>query len=227
MLFEWSKATTWPNFLGSEPIHDRPAPQSLIDQFKDAYSRVRTFHTCRTEDPDSYYEQGVLISSYSDLEQRLVDLARTELTLDIPQDALKNISAKLGNYHEGSCFVALDKDRLLHTAAHYAIYGSERMLTIVNHLEADGVHINKELLTRRGRPTVLTIDLELDDISESDLCSLVREINNYTHYQDISGSLDFTFQLRSAIPSSRVVEHEHPTLLRDPMENFVEKEFRS
>lgn len=227
MLFEWSNPDSWPTFLGSKPYHDCEAPDELIDQFRANYSHVRTFHSCRTEDPASFYELGILTSSYAQLEKKLIDLAKSELALDIPQDALGKVSHRLGKYHEGSCFVVLDKERLLHTAAHYAIYGSERMLATVNHLEGKGVPINKEILTRKGKPTVFTVDLELADLSRSDLNSLVREANNFTHYGDISGSLDFTFQLKSAIPGVRIVQHEHPDLLRDPMENFAERAFRS
>lgn len=227
MLFEWSNPNSWPQFLGNEPYHDCKVPEELVDQFTKNYSHVRTFHSCRTDSPDSFYERGVIKSCYSDLENSLTQLAKEELNLDIPQAALDEISSRLGKYHEGSCFVVLDKGHLLHNAAHYAIYGSERLLATVNHLEGVGIQINKEVLTRRGRPTVFTIDLELADLSRSDIHSLVREINNYTHYNDLAGSLDFTFRLKNDIPANRVVQHEHPTLLRDPMDHFVEKEFRS
>ena len=155
MLFEWSNPESWPSKIGNRPYIDEPVDEALVDFFLSQYKKVRVFHSCRTDNLASYLNRGIKLSCYSDIETYLVNLARAELNFEVPTEILRKVSASLGNYHEGSCFVVLDKDRLLDTAAHYSIYGSERLLALVNHLESEGVPISREILTRRGIPTVL------------------------------------------------------------------------
>ncbi len=220
MIFDWSAKGSWPTYVARKYYLDEPASDLLIHRFYEHYSHIRLYHACRPIDVSSYYSGGICPRPYQSLTDQLAHFLRESLQINVPQSAIDEVVEQIGSYHEGKMFLALDKEFLLESAGHYAIYGSEYLLAMVNHLSEAGFPVSSTHLKSIGTPTVFSVALPVDEANEYDVVQLVTEINNHKKEKAVSEPIDFTFELSRPIPAAYIEKHEHPRQIKDPLHGY-------
>lgn len=219
-VFDWKLSESWPSFLGKRLIVDGEIDESLIEEFYDNYTHVKTYHSCRPIEAKLYLKEGLKISNYSQLMDRFVENIQRYCGIKIEKKYIESARNEFGHFHDKRLFVVLDDENLLYWAGHYAIYGSEYLVGVANHIESHSGLIGKDCLKSFGVPTVYEILLDINDITVQNLSSLVNEINNAIFNDEQSYSIDFTFELYKPLASECLIGCYHPTEIRDPLEQF-------
>lgn len=219
-LFDWKNENTWPSYLGRVDLTDQSPPDDMVDRFTEDYSHVKVYHACRPFAVDSYYSVGILPLRYSQLISALRKVAREQLGLSITTPEIRSAVEAFGAFHDGRVFVVLDDEDLLWYAGHYAIYGSEYVQSVVNHIREHGGDISREHLKMLGQPTVFIVHLPICQASPGDVAAVVGEVNNALYRKQPSCSIDFTFELSERISPDNLVGHYHPRVIRDPIDQF-------
>jgi hypothetical protein len=185
-IFDWKDEKTWPlSFFGKSYLDEDRSHPIKVKQFLNAYSHVKAYHACRSSNPLDYYKNGICPRSYEELSNELMAFIEETIKIQVPFEKVELARKKIGTLHEGSVFLALNKDTLIEEAGHYAIYGSEFIHAMVVKLQENGVPITREHLKHRGTPTIFTVDFPIGNASERDIDELVGRINNEIYEKNI------------------------------------------
>ena len=200
-MFHWKDTDTWPVFLGHESLSDSDQIPALVERFRDEYTHVRVYHACRPIDPDVYFKEGLRPTST----RRLVDQFAADIKqycgIQIPADELNRAMTGNDLDVEGKLYVVLDDADLIAASGHYAIYGSEYLQVLTQSLRSVSVEHMKQF----GTPTVYTVDLNTQDISDFTLKQLIQCVNEAVLDDNRSHRIDFTITLALPIGPERVV----------------------
>lgn len=185
---------------------------------------VRCYHGCRCEDAGAYHRLGIRLNDPEDLAAQLRDLVDRLPGLDFLRSSIdERIRTFDATQRDtGKLYVVLDDRRMVTGGSgHYLLYGSEWMQCIL------GFEAHLALL-EWGSPTMIEVDLPLRLVSEHQRFELARALlQEWTRQKTTRPKqvwhIDFSFMLRSAIPSEMVVGHYHPEKVVDPFHGFVSR----
>lgn len=220
-IFDWKLASCWPNFLGSSEIRDGEVDDELVWKFYNSYTHIRAYHSARPKDPESYRREGIRLADYRALEIAFSSGMSDMFGIEISQEHLKYAKAQIGELHNKSLFLVLDDRELLEHAGHYAIYGSEYIHALANHIHhkfgVGGAHYLKKI----GLPTVFEVLLDIDLVTESDLRQITCNVNNYLFNSAAGECIDFTIQLYRPVSGTAIVGYYQPKRIKNPSQGFI------
>ncbi|WP_375415053.1 hypothetical protein [uncultured Bradyrhizobium sp.] len=179
---------------------------------------LRTYHGCRTADAGIYHREGLHTHDRPAMIKRLQAIVEAHPELQAEKDRLPEAIAAVDNkLDQGRVFVVADDQALITEAAHYLIYGSEWISSVLA--------FHRHVLKKIGAPTLLEIDMPLIMSSfaarREFATQMLREWTRLTCNQpDWSAPINFTFTLRVNIPPECVIRHSHPRELVDPLAHF-------
>lgn len=220
-IFDWKNKSTWPSFLGEEYIEDCLTDQELVIQFYNSYTHIRTYHSCRPIDIDAYFKNGITLGDYDNLLNKFTKDMRKYCNIQISDAHIESAKKEFGRFHDRRIFVVLDDRQLLEWAGHYAIYGSEYLIAVANHVQHKYGIGGKDYLKVFGTPSVYEVLLNIEEIVEPDLRAVVAEINNAIYEDRLTDLVDFTFELYKPIEPEAVINVCHPSNIKDPLEGFI------
>jgi hypothetical protein len=214
MLFSWRKSHTWVPILGPR----RGGATALRRRLPSLFDGVLVYHAARPVNVRTYYQRGLLLGDH--LAQRAM-ARRIFLSREFPEltnEAFQAADCRLLPIEDGQAFVSLDSRGFLDGAGHYLIYGSEYLCGLAAGLSAHRDY--RQVLKRRGIPTIFRLRLQFGMVSDSDLTAFADLL--YEHIPVIRSrmgapQIDFTFRLRSPLPARCVLSHVHPRLIVDPL----------
>ena len=176
---------------------------------------LRVFHGCRVEDASVFLEQGIRLNDPSELEARARRLAclaphQESLLQNLEQFVKEEDSF---NRDIGALHLALDARELIGDCSHYALYGSEWILSALGW----SAH---SLLRSFGIPTIIEVEIPIRDVSPAMRKALSDQIlQEWVHFSinqpDWVPVVDFGICLRKPIPPSQITGHYHPKSLVD------------
>ncbi|WP_316219261.1 hypothetical protein [Bradyrhizobium sp. SZCCHNR2026] len=179
---------------------------------------LRVYHGCRTDDAGVYSRAGLNIHDRAEMKCKLGAILDAHPELNYLKARLPEAMAAMDIGIDEEClFVVADDQSLIEHAAHYLIYGSEWISSVLGQ--------SRYVLKKVGTPTLLEIDLPLriaHPATRREFAStMLREWTRLAcNTPDWSAPIDFTFTLRENIPPAWIVGHSHPTELADPLEQF-------
>lgn len=224
-IFDWKIKKTWPIFLGKENIKDCLVDQDLVIQFYNSYTHVKSYHSCRSIDIDSYFKDGITLGNHGDLLNKFIKNMYKYCAIQISDEYIESAKKEFSRFRNQRIFVVLDDRQLLEYAGHYAIYGSEYLIAVSNHIQHEFGIGGKDYLKKFGTPSVFEILLNIEDIVEQDLRALVTEINNAIYNDEISDFIDFTFELYKPVEPDAVMKVYHPPYIKDPLNGYIIYQF--
>lgn len=180
---------------------------------------VRAYHGCRTEDAGRYFRSGIRARRGEELETQVRELVQADPRLASLRNGLEARMAEFeSGLDQGRCYVVLDDRSLLELGAHYLIYGSEWICSVLG-------HGYRAPLLERGAPTLVSVNLPLTWVSEGlrkELAELL--LGEWTRQTLLAPKRvfveDFTFTMFRDLPPETVVGHRHPKKLEDPQEGM-------
>ncbi len=181
---------------------------------------IRAYHGCRTEDAGSYFREGLRVHSRTNLIKEFLCLVDEHKDLRSNKERFLQLIDEINSeIDHGKCFVTLDARGLLSYAGHYLIYGSELLAGFTR----EGY---QHVLTERGTPTLIALDIPLawadDGDRESLAGDMLREWTRQTADPDDEViELDFTLVFDRPIPPECVVGHSHPAIIPDPLRSML------
>lgn len=192
--------------------------ESVIDLLAEdlSFSVARTYHSCRTQDAGIYHQMGIRRNDPAVLADEVRRIVREEEDLGylqaIIEERLENFKDK--ERDTGKLYLVLDDRSLINSAGHYLLYGSEWIQCVLG-WEAHGT------LRKRGTPTIIVVNLPLDIATIREKRELAEALlQEWTRIKinkpDWVPEKDFSFCLRSDIPSSAIICHIHPKEAVDP-----------
>lgn len=196
----------------------------LASRLSNYFVAVRAFHATRAHS-QSFYDSGIVLP---DPRVDASELIRIFGRAGIPEsEVLWALEERKSEGPEDRVFFEAKESVLVGTASHYAIYGSEHLLSIASYLEFAG-----RLALRhpaRGRPTIFVCDVPIEMMNEGTIHGMAREALTMACWEilgdeePVSGY--YGFCLREALPPEYVVGHYFPESLEDPIEGFVVRHF--
>lgn len=219
-IFDWKQPSSWPKFLGSFEITEGEVDDELIWEFYNSYTHIRAYHSARPHSPKSYLEEGIRLADYRALEHEFRTNMKGIFGIEISTEHLEYAKEKIGEFHNKSLFLVLDDRDLLEHAGHYAIYGSEYVHALANHIHhqfgVGGAHYLKKI----GTPTVFEVLLDIELVTESDLRQITCKVNNYLYYREVGEPIDFTIELYRSVAGASIAGYYHPKRIKNPNQGF-------
>lgn len=216
-LFHWKDSASWVPLLAA--LAGRRVGRRIVaTELGVRYEGVVAYHGCRPENIESYYRDGINPSSNVTLDTKAKEIFCSPANGAVSPEAIDAILAHLGKRDEGRIYACLDDRHLIAHAAHYLIYGSERLQCVAAALGRKCGNLMPRL-KQHGRPTIFRIALRWETITESDFRALARKVSSQLGTVKRRRALPeewFTFEFRTALPSRFVLGHEHPLALPDP-----------
>jgi hypothetical protein len=222
-LFLWNELSSWTRLL--EKLEARRATRKLVGELLQSnFQGVGAFHGCRPVDINEYYKFGLRRSNSSRIDERARNLFLNGQFPEIKSEHIDQVVDSIGNYDDGRIYACLDRRNLLEVDGHYLIYGSERLSAIAAHLNKYSRTDLQQVLKRVGRPTLLTIALAWQVVSDPDFDELVEKI-----IQALPAARrkrkppldDFTFEWWRDLPPEAIVECEYPSQVIDPLNKMT------
>jgi hypothetical protein len=216
-LFDWKDSVSWASMLSA--LAGRRAGRRIVAaELTVRYDGVVAYHGCRPEDIESYYRDGIQPSSNAALDAKAKEIFCSPAVGGVTPEAIDAITADLGRRDQGRIYACLDDRHLIAHAAHYVIYGSERLQCVAAALSTKWRNL-MPLLKRYGKPTIFRLALPWETITESDFEALARSIGSHVGIVRERLSVPeswFSFEFGTPLPARFVLAHEHPQVLVDP-----------
>lgn len=219
MLFAWNDSRSWGNLTTLLAGRRKPR-RDLVTILTSQYEGVLVYHGCRVPNVNVYYVGGLQCSSSASLDKQAYECFLTEEFPEITPEKLKAITASLGKRDDGRIYACLDRRHLIRDAGHYLIYGSERLCAIAAELTTQGSRDYRQVLKRRGLPTLLHVALNWESVSDSDFEEFSELLAKNLSAIFAGHSLPvemFTFEWWTDLPGSAILSHEHPSRIVDPL----------
>lgn len=201
-----------------------------IDEFRQVYPHIRTYHACRPINVDSYYQRGILILSKDIQVERFRSIFLTgkfpELTEDVLQMCIKKAAPySVGN--NGELCLAIDDRHLIELCGHYLVYGSEYLSRLVTKLPFNNIDKYRFVLRDLGKPTIIKVDIPnvTEHLSDPEIYTLFsRMIMEWlyitAHPKEASCHFDYTLSFRESIQPEHIHSHYHPVKIPDPFTGY-------
>lgn len=195
----------------------------LTQKLRTRYRALRAVHGTRTENVASFYRDGLtpLVPEHFHAQAREIFLC--ERYPELSENTLLAAIASVGaNLRERRVFFEANEEMLIAQAGHYMLYGSEYLTAIAAHL--NGNQDYRQVLKKRGQPTLFVCDVPLDLISEGTLQEFAGE-SLETVFQELLDGPDFVrdrwrgagFCIHETLAASNLVGHYHPDIRNDPL----------
>ncbi|WP_138511597.1 hypothetical protein [Maricaulis alexandrii] len=176
---------------------------------------LRVFHGCRVEDASVFSLNGIRLNDPDWLAKHAREIASLSPHQDTLLQSLEKFIANDDDLNRdvGTLFVSLDDRELIGDCSHYALYGSEWILSALGW----AAH---SLLREIGVPTILEAEISIGSLSEIMRRELAeRLLQEWTHYSVNQPNwmpvVDFGICLRRPILRDQIVRHYHPSELTD------------
>lgn len=218
-IFDWKDKNTWPINWRHGFIDEDSDLEWLVELFLSEYDAIRTYHSCRPINIDSYYEYGLLVANYKDLKDHLINNVLGALEINVDNEHIHAAVERLGNTHNNSLFLAVDDRHLLEYCGHYLIYGSEYISALIADIQKRSGQVSLNDLKKIGSPSMIEVNLPLERISGNDLEQFVRQVNNLIDDECECIQYDYTFEIYQPLPPDFIVGHYHPGTINDPLNN--------
>lgn len=216
-LLAWNHKESWPPLLTAISEKKRLGSRSLREILFNSYDGALVFHGCRPNDVMLYYNNGLASSNTKALNERAREIFLSGEFPEITHSQIDLVIEKLGSRDNGKIFACLDHQHLLQRCPHYMLYGSERICAIAAQLSINAKDY-RQVLKRFGKPTILHVALDWEQMTESDLCGFTKKIHKHLRYMRQGTTLPesfFTFEFSDPIPGAAILKHEHPENLKD------------
>lgn len=189
----------------------------LTSRWSSGFRAVRAFHACRPDDPGTIREHGLRLPAAAWFQEEAGRL------FDVPAGLIEGIvrSREIAS-RTGFLYLALEDTHVVRYCGHYLIRGSEALQVVARKLEEATGREYFDTLSRRGVPTIVAADVPVEAIPPW----IIRELASHAltcHVESlvtgcrISRWIDFTI---TPVPPAWIVEHCHPTEIRDPHHGF-------
>ncbi len=192
----------------------------IIDDITRYFDEIFVYHACRTIDPASYYEKGILPLSLAESQSLFRDrfssyVSQADIDAAIAATSTETIVGVTHAIIDDRCFVE--------SGGHYLIYGSEYHQALLVRLPGASEY-TRDILKKFGRATILTCRLAFSEVYGLEHLA-ARMIADHFYriahnLQDVS-TIDFSITLRRKIPATSIVRHYCPTRIKDPFKGFV------
>lgn len=199
--------------------------EKFIEGFKKYYTHVITFHACRPVNIKTYYRNGLQKISFESLQDIFREIYLSEKFPEVSErDIIECIQSVSQRYSRNELYVTLDDREFISDSGHYLIYGSEYLSCLALGLKPEYKYDYRSHLRTIGVPTIYKIKLPIHMVHDDDLRCLYNVgircwIYNYLHNREDNASIDFTFLITDNIPAENVIDHWHPTKIRDWLNN--------
>jgi hypothetical protein len=205
-----------------EMIHDaiegtvEDTTRRIIEKIKQ--KEVISFHACRPLDIGEYTEHGIQPLNRERLMEQISSMAYSNHLVALKlQEIEKAVNEWEPGIDEGRVFTALDDRELLHNSGHYLVYGSETVNSILMKSGLKGV------LKSTGIPTIFRICQKLSQFNMQQHHELASEMLLDWSRRKLTQSdrvtiLNFTLFGECVIPPERILGHNHPPNIFDPIE---------
>jgi|688.fasta_scaffold128254_2 hypothetical protein len=218
MRFIWRDTSTWTPLLDKTRGH-RQTPESMVQAVREIYDHLTVFHAARPQSVEAYYREGLQLADHQKLTATAEAIFLSGEFPEIDGSAFQTAVQGITGIDNRRVYVTLDERESIHGSGHYLCYGSEYLIKLAASLSRNCIRDYRQVLKRFGRPTIFTISLPINRISESDILqfgTLLRSWLPRIRAGRRSPEVDFTFTLRMALSGNCVLAHEHPHTIRDP-----------
>lgn len=199
-------------------FHHIISEEKLIDVVSqvvlESYTEIFTYHACRTNNVNSYYENGIIPlappEAHAEFREKFCSIASQ-------QEIDSAIAAVSTQTREGVVHTAVDDRVFFESSGHYLIYGGEYLHCLAVHLPGDPQK-HRDILKEHGKATVLVCKLPFSVLSEIDCLvqfMLADHFFRIAHSRDEVIVLDHTIFMSENIQPKYIVSHYHPTRIVD------------
>jgi hypothetical protein len=192
--------------------------EALADRLELAV--LRAFHGCRVLDAGVFHRDGLKINDPARLEADVRKMVSEEEDLAWLRPTIDQRLAEFEHRERdtGRLYVCADDGPQLEHIGHYLLYGSEWVQVLLG-------WSGHRVLRRRGSPTMVTIDLPLrlatPGTRRAFAATLLQEWTRvFVNGPTFVPNLDFTVILDQDLPASMVVDHYHPTVVKDTFHGY-------
>jgi len=195
----------------------------LANRLLERYDAIRAFHGACPIDIELYYKEGLLLLDAERFEASVRSIFLSDSFPELTPAHIENAIQAVGrDLREGRLYFEANERMLIDYCAHYMLYGSEYMVGIAAHIE--GHKDYRQVLKRRGTPTVFVCDVPLDYMHSNavaEFAGMAIEVlfeslldASYVHPQLARGG---GICLRRPLSPGLIVGHYHPRELKDPL----------
>lgn len=170
------------------------------------FTHVRLHHFCRPSTFDSYKERGICPFSHEQLVENF-----HRLFSDIPEEKRQSaINAVTRVKLRPRVDAALDDRYMIAIKNHYAMYGSEMILALTNHLPRGKDY--RQRLIDMGKPAMIVFDAPVEELEDSatielDMDLKLLETGSFENFHAPDHHIDFTASFFKNVPSEWIVEY--------------------
>jgi hypothetical protein len=197
----------------------------LADRMREHYEFIRAFHACRTDSIEPYEKQGLIPCDPAALNRRAREIFQNKAGVEaVIQDLAVNDSAySYRDHNGGKVWFCLEEEELTEFCGHYLLYGSEYLLAIANRIgESDA-------LRKQGRATLIECNVPIDDLEESDIRELARDmlvkiIETYCVGRCPNEITGFGFYIECKLKPQNIVRFHFPTKIPNPHRHYVRED---
>jgi hypothetical protein len=219
MRFVWKDKEPWLPLLARTKGR-RQNPAFMLDSLRRIYSDIAVFHAARPRDVQSYYLNGLRMGNHEALTNTAKKIFLGGAFPEINKEAFDKALSNLNGIDDCKLYVTLDDRFFLNHGGHYLIYGSEHICGIATGLSRNTATDYRQALKQFGIPTIFKLSLPLDMCEESDLKDLSELLCEWIPHVRVGRNppeIDFTFLQRNDLAPERIIGHEHPTVINDPL----------
>lgn len=209
-------------------IHGREVDSKalLSQRLRERYRALRAVHGTRTSELELFYREGLkpLVPGQFHSQARNIFLSGEypELSEESLQAAIAAVGSDL---RDGRVFFEANEEMLIAQAGHYMLYGSEYLIAIAAHL--GDCRDYRQVLKKRGEPTLFICDVPLDLIGEGTLREFAGDALESV-FQELLDGPDFEpdrwrgagFCIHKPLPPAHLMGHYHPVIKRDPFKGW-------
>lgn len=198
----------------------------LAQKLRTRYRALRAVHGTRTENVASFYRDGLIPLVPEQIHAQAREIFLGGQYPELSENALQAAIATVGaDRRERRVFFEANEEMLIEQAGHYMLYGSEYLTAIAAHL--GGSQDYRQVLKKRGQPTLFVCDVPLGLIGEGTLQEFAGEALEMVFQELLDGS-DFArdrwrgagFCIHEPLSANNLVGHYHPSIPRDPLSGW-------
>lgn len=176
------------------------------------YQKIRLFHACRTDDIDSYLNNGLLGVDLSDVTNNAKKIFISDRFPWITTKHIEHAAKDIQNQgREDKIYLFLDEICLIRDRSDYLRYGSESLRIIASRLQKKNEKNCEEYLRTLGKPTIFVCDIPLLKISPKTVFHIIVDLIKWTvNYPYDTATIDCSITFKSLIPPEFIVSYYHP-----------------
>lgn len=195
----------------------------MTQGLRSRYKFLRAVHGTRTADVEVFYRDGLVPLVPENYHNQARELFLSGQYPELSEKSLQSAIATVGtDLREQRIFFEANEEMLIKQAGHYMLYGSEYLTAIAAHL--GNCCDYRQVLKKRGRPTLFVCDVPLDFISEYTLQEFAGAALQIVFQELLDGPVfqrdrwrGAGFCIRKPLPAANILGHYHPEIHNDPL----------